>query len=98
MGLSREEFDRLTPRQFYILLDRHRERVEHEEWLAGMIGAAVRNSGMRHAEKWLLPHDMVPSLPIPQQKRKRTNRQAVADQVRAMTAEHNKRVATPTPS
>ncbi|SEB40655.1 hypothetical protein [Terriglobus roseus] len=46
LGLSEDEFWRLTPKQFHLLYDRHREAMLHREMTAAFTTAAVINSSM----------------------------------------------------
>ncbi len=61
LGLSDAEFYALTPRQEMILLDRHFERVKHQEFLFGQLTARVVNHSQRHYEEDVVPADFMPS-------------------------------------
>jgi hypothetical protein len=85
LGLSAEQFYELTPRQYHLLLDRHREREKHKEWLAGVVAAAVANFGMGAPKEAIRPADF-PLMLIqdtkPKPKRRRINRQRIAQNIR----------------
>lgn len=78
--MSSAEFLALTPRQYYLLLDRHHERVRHAELLAGTVAAAVANSAPCEREEAVQPADFFPELP--RWKKPRRNRRAIADKIR----------------
>jgi hypothetical protein len=42
-------------------VDRHQERTEHAELLAGIIAAEVANRGVRYPKKWAVPAEFMPS-------------------------------------
>jgi len=83
LGLSTDAFLRLTPRQFYLLLDRYHERVQHLELLAGIVTANIVNHSMGAPRKRAVPSDFMPSRLLGKQPRERINRREVANQVRA---------------
>jgi hypothetical protein len=60
LGLTDRQFYRLTPRQLHLLLDRHREQVDHQELLTGIIAAAVYNSSMNRPKQPLSPKHFMP--------------------------------------
>jgi len=43
LHLSDDEFFALTPRQFHILLDRHKENIQHQELQTGILAAVFAN-------------------------------------------------------
>lgn len=61
LGLTDDEFFRLTPRQLRLLLNRHREATQHAELLHGIIAAAVVNSGFSAPKKGVEPRLFMPS-------------------------------------
>lgn len=62
LGLSSEEFFRLTPRQFHLMVDHFRRRLEHWELLTGIIAANVANLPARiFGGKMAPPADYMPS-------------------------------------
>lgn len=62
LRLSNREFYRLTPRLYHILLDRHKEQIEHTELMTGILAAACVNSSMNPPRKALAPADFMPSM------------------------------------
>lgn len=61
LGLSDAEFWRLTPRELFLLWDRHRERLEERRYLAGLVCATFANfNGMAKPGRQLTPADFVP--------------------------------------
>jgi hypothetical protein len=83
LGLSDDQFYCLTPRQFHLLLDQHREQVEHQELLSGIIASAVANWSMGAPKKPLAPADFMPSRRDREEKSPRLNRKRIADNVRS---------------
>jgi hypothetical protein len=83
LGLTAEQFYELTPRQYHLLLDRHREREKHKEWLAGVVASAVANFGMGAPKEALRPADF-PLMLIQdtKPKPKRINRRRIAAKIR----------------
>lgn len=65
LGLSTEQFFRLTPRQLRVLADADWERIEqqreHAELLAGIITANTVNHSFCHPEQPKAPADFMPS-------------------------------------
>jgi hypothetical protein len=61
LHLTNDEFYRLTPRQFDSLLKRHREQIEHEELLAGIIASVVVNFSLGAPKTGTKPADFMPS-------------------------------------
>jgi hypothetical protein len=87
LGLTDEEFYALTPRQFHLLIDQHRERVEHQELLAGTVASAVANWSMKSPKEPLCAADFMPSRrDREKEKPRRVNRRRVATRVRAFLA------------
>jgi hypothetical protein len=83
LGLTDEQFYALTPRQFHLLLDQHRERTEHTELLAGIIASNIVNWGFQPPKKTAVPADFMPSRMREKPKPKRINRKRIAVNVRA---------------
>jgi hypothetical protein len=83
LGMSTDEFFRLTPRQFDLLMQQHRERVEYEEYMAGLLAATVANFSMGAPKKPLEPADFMPSRrQKARTKRERPPRQLIAQNIR----------------
>lgn len=84
LRLSDEEFGALTPRQFHLLLDRHRERAEHEHYLAALIAATTANFSLGAPKKPLTPSDFMPSKAVEKSevKKKGPSRKAIAQHIR----------------
>ena len=83
LGLSAEEFFRLQPRQFYLLLNQWREVRNHQELLAGIVAAELRNRSYYRSEKWAIPRDFTPSYQGAKSDRpKRRSRKQIAQDVR----------------
>jgi hypothetical protein len=65
LGLTDRQFYALTPRQYHVLLDQHRECVEHQDYhrelLTGIIASTVANFAMGAPKKPLSPRDFMPS-------------------------------------
>ena len=61
LHLTDAEFFALTPRQFHLLLDRHREMTEHQEFLAGIVASAVANFSLGAPKQPLRPKDFMPT-------------------------------------
>jgi hypothetical protein len=61
LGLTDDEFFRLTPRQFHILLNRHKEVIEHQELLAGIVACVTANFSMGRPDPPREPQDYMPS-------------------------------------
>ena len=94
LGLAPEYFYSISPGMVLKLLDRHQQRLEREEFLAGQIAACVANFSMCRPKKPVDAQDFMPS-----QWRRRENlklskpsrmtkkrRQRVADQLRSIMA------------
>jgi hypothetical protein len=63
-------------------MDRHRERVEHEELLAGIIASTAANFSFCTPKKALTPADFMPSKWSQKKpKKKRTNRKQIAHSI-----------------
>ena len=73
----------LTPRQFYLLLDRHKESVELNKTLAGIVAAAVANFGYRAPERYLTPRDFVGGPDEPAEPKPHVNRKKQVAKLRA---------------
>jgi hypothetical protein len=82
LGLTDQQFFDLTPRQFHLLLDQHRERTKHEEWMVGILAATIANFSGHPPKEPLKPTDFMPSARAPEEKPKRINRRKVADRIR----------------
>jgi hypothetical protein len=94
LGLRWEQFQHLTPRQFYWLLDDHDEwEIEQQrqaQWNTGVVAAVVANYSMGAPETPRLPgsfplsliQDMAPKLP----RMTKARRQTLAASVRATFA------------
>jgi hypothetical protein len=79
----------MTPRQLHLLIDRERERMTHQELLAGIIASQVVNSGARTPDPLTVPADFMPSRRERDEKPKpitRTQRAKVANDIRALFA------------
>jgi len=70
-------------------VDQHRERVEHQELLAGIIASTVANWSMGAPKRPLCPADYMPSR-SGDQKPERINRKRIADQVRSALGAYTK--------
>jgi hypothetical protein len=82
--LSDADFYALTPRQFHLLVDQHRERVEHQELLTGILAANIVNWSMHAPEKAKVASDFMPCRARARPERKpRLNRKKIAMDVRA---------------
>jgi len=76
----------MTPRQFHLLIDQHRERVEHQELLAGIIASSVVNYSMGAPKRPTCPADFMPSRGGKSRTASasiRINRKQVAEDIRA---------------
>lgn len=84
LQLSDEEFGALTPRQFHLLLARHREKAEHEHYLAAVIASTVANFSLGAPKKPLRPSDFMPTRSVvqPVTKTKGPSRKAIAQNIR----------------
>ncbi len=84
LRLSDSEFFRLTPRQFHLLLARHQEQTEHQEYLSAIIASTVANFSLGAPKKPLKPSDFMPSLRAKARETKhdRAPRRLVAQNVR----------------
>jgi len=84
LGLSDREFFALTPRQYHLLLERHRESQKHLQWLTGVIASAIGNWSLGAPKEALQPRDFpLPLLHDGERKRRpRINRRKIADQIR----------------
>lgn len=83
----------MTPRQFHLLLDRHREKVEHQELLNGIVASAIANWSMHKLPKPLSAADFMPSRfgRREEEPRVRINRKRIAAHVRAFLDAQMKR-------
>ena len=88
LGLTDEQFFSLTPRQFSLLMDRHKEREELKEFLSAQVVAAIVNHSFSPPEKAQAPADFMPSLIVERrlERKKRIDRKQVAADVRAIFA------------
>ena len=84
LGLSDKAFYALTPRQFHLLVDQHRERVEHQELLTGILASTIANWSMGAPKEPLAPSVFMPCRARARRERKpRLNRKQIAVDVRA---------------
>lgn len=83
LGLTDRQFGALTPRLFYLLLDRHREDREHTSLMFGVVAATVANFSDRAPEKMLRPGDFF-GIAEPKEDKpvRRLSKQAIADRLR----------------
>jgi hypothetical protein len=86
LKLSNREFYELTPRQYHLLLDKHREQIKHTEWLTGVIASAIANWSHWAPEVAMRPMDF--ALPTLRGDRRlnrapRLNRKTIAADIRA---------------
>ena len=97
LGLSDEEFYRLTPHQYYVLLKRHenlhKDRRWHAEWLTGVLASTIVNWSMGAPKEPWQPKDFPLRLLRDKDdlKPKRINRKRIAAQIRATLDGWNKR-------
>lgn len=68
--LSSEQFYGLTPRQFALLNDRHREALLHREMVSGQITAAVINYGFCRPDEPVSAAMYMPNLPANVEKKR----------------------------
>ena len=85
LRLSDEEFFRLTPRQFHLLLARHREHAEHQQFLVGILASTVANFSMSAPKTPLTPADFMPR-PSKKKKERSAPRHLIAETVRGFFA------------
>ena len=90
--MTDEQFYGLTPRQYALLLERHRERERHTEYLVGLIAATIANWSMGAPKEPLKPRDfplllLREEVPGPA----RINRKKIAERIRAEFARATKR-------
>jgi hypothetical protein len=57
LRLTDRQFGDLTPRLFHMLLDRHREEVEHNKAVFGVLAATIANFSQRAPKRMLKPSD-----------------------------------------
>jgi len=85
LGLTSDEFFRLTPRQLRVLADKDWERMEsqqeHAELLIGILAAATVNHSFCRPKEPKAPADFMPSQKT-KSKVKEHQRQSVADSIR----------------
>ncbi len=88
LGLTDEQFFSLTPRQFSLLMDRHKEREELKEFLSAQVVAAIVNHSFSPPEKEQAPADFMPSLIFERKRERKTriDRKQVAADVRSLFA------------
>lgn len=83
LGLTTEEFFRLTPRQLRVLADKDSERIEqqreHAELLNGILAAATVNHSFCRPKEPKAPADFMPSQRV---KNVQTQRQSIAESIR----------------
>lgn len=96
LALTDREFYDLTPRQYQVLLERHREKQRHTEWLAGVIASAIGNFSMCRPEEPLQPKDFPLALLREEApaRRPRINRKKAIEQMRAAFTQAMKRQGT----
>jgi len=85
LGLTDDQFYALTPRQYHLLLERHRDREKHTEWMVGLLASTVANWSMGAPKEPLQPRDF-PLLLLrdaPSEKHPRINRRRIAKNIRA---------------
>lgn len=85
LRLTPEQFFGITPRQLHLLLDRHREHVQFDEWRTGLLAAVMANFSLAAPKKPLAPSDFMPSFQLQQRKpsrRRRPSRTAIASNIR----------------
>ena len=104
LGLTSEQFFRLTPRQLRVLADKDWEFIErqreHAELLAGIITAGVVNYSFCHPKQPVKPADFMPShhrrKPVKTQEELAAEKDLIAQNIRcflmAQTKLRNKRV------
>jgi hypothetical protein len=70
LGLSSEEFDDLSPKEFDALLERHKEHIKRDDYRAGLVAAMVLNAqrGKKDAKIWQ-PGDFFPDLKVAEKPR-----------------------------
>lgn len=106
LGLTDDEFFALTPRQFHILLKRHKEVIEHEELLTGILACTFANYtanwSMSPPKRGLgkVPSDFMPckalSMPVKKKRRNRKKEQKrVTEQLSDLMAMFRARGAQP---
>ena len=85
LGLTTEEFWRLTPRMYHMLFARHREALLHREMVAAFTTAAVVNFSMGAPKQPVPPVRFMPNHPDSGAAATpgRVNRKAVAEGIRA---------------
>jgi hypothetical protein len=59
LHLSDAEFWSLTPRQFHALLHRHKQRLERDNYLVGMVASVTANFSMAHPDPPLSASDFM---------------------------------------
>lgn len=76
----------MTPRQFDALLKRHREQIEHQELLNGILASVIVNFSLGAPKVGKAPVDFMPSQwrkKVEKQPRKpRVNRQSINNSIR----------------
>ena len=83
LRLSDEEFGALTPRQFHLLLARHREKTDQEHYLAALIASTVANFSLGAPKKPLRPSDFMPTRSVVKSAKKREpSRRLIARNIR----------------
>ena len=80
LRLSDAEFWALTPRQFHLLVARHREESEHQQYLAGLICSTIANFSLGRPKRPLVPDDFMPARAKPREKK--VSRRLIAQNVR----------------
>lgn len=84
LKLSAAEFWELTPRQYHLLLERHRDKQKHTEWLVGVLTSTVVNWSMVPAPKEpLRPRDFPFPMLQEREKKPRINRKKIAGRILA---------------
>lgn len=86
LGLSKEEFYLLQPRQLDALIKRNTDRLEDQEYMLGQLTATVVNFSMCHPKTPSSAADFMPSQirkKMVAQPEKRRTHQQIADEIRA---------------
>ena len=86
--MSEREFWALTPRKYWLLLERKQESVKEMEWLAGVIASTVANWSMHAPKEALVPQDfalpMIQTIKRFKPRAPRINRKRVAESMRSI--------------
>ena len=86
LGLPPEDFWAATPRQYFLLLERHRERERKDEYLCGVMAATIANWSMHAPEEPKRPKDF--PLPLlqdtPIRARRRDTKAKIAEDMKRL--------------